>query len=137
MADDGLTKDEMLKIEKDIAEARASISARSADLDKAKEQGRKEAEQEMKLQQELDQQRKAKDELEAKVAAQQKAIEEQQKKFQEQLDALKTTKLPVSTENPFAGKSPKSTQLTSEEINALEEASKDLFFKERGPTRGN
>jgi chromosome segregation ATPase len=134
MVDDVMTKEELLKIEKDIAEAKAAISTKSSDIKDAKEEGKKEAEKEFKLQQELESHKKAKEELEKQLIDHKKSSEEQAKKFQEQLDALKTTKMPVNTENPFAKPAPLGVkQLTREQIDAIEEASRREFFEQRGP----
>lgn len=133
MADDVMTKEELLRIEKDVAEAKAALSAKSSDLKDAKEDGRKEAEKEFKLQQELESQKKAREELERQVAEQKKANEEQVKKFQEQIDAMKTTRMPIQAENPFASPSSKTMAFTKEELDNIEEASRREFLEQRGP----
>jgi chromosome segregation ATPase len=134
MVEDVMTKEELLKIERDIAEAKATLSTKSSDIKDAKEEGKKEAEKEFKLQQELESHKKAKEDLEKQLSEHKKASEEQAKKFQEQLDSLKTTKMPVNTENPFAKQSPLGAkQLTKEQIDSIEEASRREFFEQRGP----
>ncbi len=133
MTDDVMTKEEILKMEKDIAEAKASLAAKPSDLKDAKEEGKKEAEKEFKLQSELDSQKKAREELERQLSEQKKAQEEQAKKFQEQLDALKTTRMPVNSQNPFETPVAGIKAFTKEQIDNIEEASRREFFEQRGP----
>ena len=132
MADDVLTKDDLAQIEKDTAAAKQAIA--SQELDRVRDQARKEAEREFSLKQELDSQKRASEELSKKLQEQVKAAEEQQKKFQAELDALKTTKAPVNVVNPFATESKPSMNpknMSMEQKMAIEEASKELFITER------
>lgn len=133
MTDDVMTKEELLKIEKDVAEAKAALATKSSDLKDAKEDGRKEAEKEFKLQQELESQKKAREDLEKQVAEQKRLAEEQTKKFQEQIDSMKTTRMPIQAENPFAAPSGGTRIFTKEELDNIEEASRREFLEQRGP----
>lgn len=130
MSENELTKEDMDAMKKDVAEAKNAIA--QTELEKAKASAKQEAQKEFELQAKLEAQEKARAELEAKLQAQTEAIAQQKTEFDRRLDELKTTKAPVEVKDPFTAQEKKpAVNYSPEELQAIDEASRELFFQER------
>lgn len=128
MTKDELTKDDMDAVSKDIEKATKTIA--DANLEKAKEEGRREATKELELKRQLEEQEQRAKDLEAKLSAAQVESTAQLKKVQEQLDSMAASKQVVGSQNPFKdekGPSPVDSW-SAEKVKAVEEESARRFF---------
>ncbi len=128
MTKDELTKDDMEAVSKDIEKATKAIA--DSNLEKAKEEGRREAVKELELKRQLDEQEQRAKDLEAKLSAAKAESEAQLKKVQEQLDSMASSKQVVASQNPFKdekGASPVDSW-SEDKVKSVEEASARAFF---------
>jgi cell division protein FtsX len=126
----GLSKEELEQIQKD---ALAAKMAKEDEINKAKTQVRSEVEKEFQLKKELEEAQKARDELNKKLEEEKKASEQKHADLQKQMDELKSSKAPVQPQNPFKeAKELGMKRFTPEQMNEIEEQSRQLFMQERG-----
>jgi dTMP kinase len=134
MSEDILSKEDINRIKQDVEDTKRTLADKDKEsaVAKAREEARKEAEKEFDLKQKLETQEKARLELEAKLKAQEESQAKAQEDFKRQIDDLKTSKTNVTTQDPFSNPSSlKASQISPEQVRAIEEASKELFLSER------
>lgn len=136
MADDVLTEEDKQQMEKDIADAKKSIADKEAAIQKAREEGRNEATKEAELQRKLDDQERARQELERKIKAYEENSAKQNEEFKKQLDSLRESKMVVEPENPFAGNKQANPQvnvdaMSEDQIIDIEKESCEAFLEQR------
>lgn len=135
MADDVLTPEEKQALEQDIADAKQSLKDKEAAVKEAKEEGRKEATKEAELQRKLEEQERARQELENKIKSYESNSAAQNEEFKKQLDELRESKMVVEPENPFAGNQAQPSvnvdAMSEDEINDIERESCEAFLDAR------
>ena len=136
MADEVTISEEDKKaIDKDLADARASLVSKATQeqMDKVKAETRAEMEKELQLKKQLEEAEKSKQELQAKLAAQEKETAERLNKLQSKVDELVTSKAPVNVVDPFKAQpnvalKQQIDSWTPEQVDEFQEASAKEFF---------
>lgn len=130
-----ITDDEKKAIDKDIAEAKAALVSKDTQdqIAKAKNEAKAEAEKEFQLKKQLEDAEKAKQELQAKIAAQEKETAERLAKLQSKVDELVTSKASINVVDPFKNQPKEALKQqvdgwSEEQVEAFQEASAREFF---------
>jgi hypothetical protein len=125
-----ITPEEKAAIDKDLADAKASLVSKATQeqLDRAKA----EAEKELQLKKQLEEAEKEKKILADKIAAQEKETAERLSKLQSKVDELVTSKAPATIVDPFKstndGLKGQIASWNDDQVDAFEEASAREFF---------
>lgn len=130
---DSITPEELEQIKKDIADAKGNLVGKELqdEIAKAKEEARKEAEEQLKREQELKELQDSKAKAEEALKKQQEEANSRLEALQSKVDELSGSKNIASDNNPF--KEPKSSgfnvdDLTDQDINKIEENSLREFL---------
>lgn len=130
-----ITDDEKKAIDKDIAEAKAALVSKDTQdqIAKAKNEAKAEAEKEFQLKKQLEDAEKAKQELQAKIAAQEKETAERLSKLQSKVDELVTSKASINVVDPFKNQPKEALKQqvdgwSEEQVEEFQEASAREFF---------
>lgn len=131
MADDMLTKEELEQIKRDTEALKNSISAdeKSRLVEKAKQ----EFEKELALKKQLEEQEKARKDLEEKLNKQQEEFKKSLEEQRQKMDELIKSKAVINPENPFGGNKKTNQEfdydkLSTEDKLALQENAAIAFF---------
>jgi DNA uptake protein ComE-like DNA-binding protein len=133
---DGLSPEDIAQMQKDIDEAKSKIVSKDTEaiIQKAKEEAMREIEAKQKLEAE----RKAQEEkdkliqeLQAKIANQEKEASTKFEMLQKRLDEMATSKAVVTPQDPFASETKSAINIdkwSDEELRRVEEESARKFF---------
>jgi hypothetical protein len=123
-------QDDMDSLSKDIEQASAMLVAKERDAvaDKAREEGRKEAEREFQLNQQLEEQAKKMKELEEQLAKTRGTAEEQLSAIKTKVDEMASSKAVLSKAPPMSGVSADVERLNDKQLDMIEVRSAKAFF---------
>ena len=123
---------EVEEINKDISNAMTSL--KTDELEKVKAQVKEEAINQYKAQQEQERIKAENEELKAKLATQQSQASETLEQLKSKVDNMTSSQQVVNNNNPFgdAGKANDVDNWTPEQVQKFDEASKKVFFNQRG-----
>jgi len=133
---DTLTAEEIAQMQKDIEEAKSKLVSKDSEaiITKAKEEAMKEIEAKQKLEAEKKAQEdkdKLIQELQAKIANQEKEASSKFDMLQKRLDEMATSKAVIQPQDPFASETKSNNNIdkwSDEELRRIEEESARKFF---------
>lgn len=126
------SKEELEALNNDIEAAKQSLSSKTSEevITKAKESAREELLAEQKIKEEQDAKDKKIEELQTALQQQQTTTSDTLSKLQEKIDSMASSKQVVTPNSPFKdSKSLQEVLNDPEKVQALDDASRDAFFK--------